>query len=219
MIVDERLSSFIRSMESDDEGIVSEIRREAILSGIPIVKPETAALLKVMILLRKPLRLLEVGTGTAYSAILMSEYMKEGSYIETIENYPPRIAAARENIKRAGREDMIKLIEGDAGEILPNLAGDTGSMGIYDMIFMDAAKGQYVHFLPSVLKLLGPGGLLVSDNVLQDGDIVSSRYAVTRRDRTIHSRMRDYLWQLKHSPQLETSVLSVGDGVALSVRL
>lgn len=217
MIVDERLSSFIRSLDSDDEGIVSDIRREAILSGIPIVKPETAALLKVMIVLKKPERLLEVGAGTGYSSILMSGYMPEGSRIDTIENYAPRIAAAKENIKRAGRVDMINLLEGDAGEILPALSED--GENAFDMVFMDAAKGQYLHFLPHVMKLLKPGALLISDNVLQDGDIVSSRYAVTRRNRTIHSRMREYLWQLKHSPDLETSILSIGDGVALSVRL
>ena len=88
----------------------------------------------------------------------------------------------------------------------------------FDFIFMDAAKGQYLYFLPDILRLLKPGGLLVSDNVLQDGDIIESRFAVTRRNRTIHSRMRDYLYELKHHPQLETSILPVGDGVTLSVK-
>ena len=143
----------------------------------------------------------------------MSTCLEPGARITTIENYPPRIRKARENIALAGKEDVITLLEGDALKILPALEGP------FDFIFMDAAKGQYINFLPEVLRLLSPGGLLVSDNILQEGSIIDSRFAITRRDRTIHSRMRDYLWQLKHSPQLETSLLTSGDGVALSVKL
>ena len=117
------------------------------------------------------------------------------------------------NFRRAGKEDKITLIEGDATEVLAEMEGT------FDFIFMDAAKGQYIHFLPEVLRLLKKGGLLVSDNVLQDGDIIESRFAVTRRNRTIYSRMRDYLWQLKHMKEFETAVLTVGDGVTISTKL
>lgn len=103
-------------------------------------------------------------------------------------------------------------MEGDAAEILKGLEG------AYDFIFMDAAKGQYIHFLPDILRLLADGGMLVSDNVLQDGDVIESRFAVTRRNRTIHARMREYLYELKHHPRLETVILPVGDGVTLSIR-
>ncbi|MFR3436397.1 MAG: O-methyltransferase, partial [Coprococcus sp.] len=133
--------------------------------------------------------------------------------ITTVEKYEKRIPIARENIRRAGKEDCITLIEGDALEVMAGL--EPG----YDFIFMDAAKGQYIHFLPEVLRLLKKGGLLVSDNVLQDGDIIESRFAVTRRNRTIYSRMRDYLWQLKHMKEFETAVLTVGDGVTISTKL
>jgi predicted O-methyltransferase YrrM len=142
----------------------------------------------------------------------MSEYAPEGCHITTIEKYEKRIPIARENFARAGKEKDITLLEGDAAEILKTLEGS------YDLIFMDAAKGQYIHFLPDILRLLAPGGLLVSDNVLQDGDIIESRFAVTRRNRTIHTRMRDYLFELTHHPQLETTILPVGDGVTLSVK-
>ena len=104
-------------------------------------------------------------------------------------------------------------MEGDATEILKTLQEP------YDRIFMDAAKGQYIHFLPDVMRLLKKGGILVSDNVLQDGDVMESRYAVTRRNRTIHSRMREYLYELKHNDQLVTDILPVGDGVTVSVKL
>lgn len=147
-----------------------------------------------------------------FSALVMSEYAPEGSHITTIEKYEKRIPIARENFRRAGKEDKITLMEGDALEVMKGLTGS------YDFIFMDAAKGQYIHYLPEVLRLLSPGGLLVSDNVMQDGDVIESRFAVERRNRTIHSRMREYLYELKHNDELLTSVIPLGDGVALSVR-
>ena len=157
--------------------------------------------------MNRPARVLEVGTAVGFSAILMSEYLPEGSRITTIENYEKRIPIARNNFKRAGKEEQITLIEGDALEVMKTLEGP------YDFIFMDAAKGQYPIFLP-----LADGGILMSDNVLQDGDIIESRFAVERRNRTIHSRMRDYLYELKHSNVLETSIIPLGDGVALSIK-
>ena len=142
----------------------------------------------------------------------MSEYAPEGCRITTIENYEKRIPIARSNFARAGKEDVITLIEGDAAEVLEKLEGT------YDFIFMDAAKGQYIHYLPHVLRLLPEGGCLVSDNVMQDGDVIQSRFAVERRNRTIHARMREYLYELKHNPLLETAILPLGDGAAISVK-
>ena len=162
--------------------------------------------------MKKPARILEVGTAVGFSAILMAEYDPVPCQITTIENYEKRIPIARENFKRAGKEAQIALLEGDAGEILAGLSGS------FDFIFMDAAKGQYINWLPDILRLLRDGGLLMSDNVLQDGTIMESRYAVERRDRTIHERMREYLYTLKHMDEFETSILPVGDGVALSVK-
>ena len=129
-----------------------------------------------------------------------------------MEKYEKRIPIARENFRRAGRENQITLLEGDAADILKELQES------YDLIFMDAAKGQYIHFLEDVLRLLAPDGVLVSDNVLQDGDVAKSRYAIERRDRTIHKRMRDYLYTIKNHPLLETTILPVGDGVAISIK-
>ena len=138
--------------------------------------------------------------------------MPEGGHITTIENYEKRIPIARENFRRAGKEDQITLTPGDALEVMKELSGP------YDFIFMDAAKGQYIHYLPEVLRLLAPEGVLMSDNVLQDGDVIESRFAVERRNRTIHSRMREYLYELTHHEELQTSLLPLGDGVALSVK-
>ena len=163
-------------------------------------------------MLKKPARVLEVGAAVGFSALLMSEYVPEECRITTIENYEKRIPVARENFRRAGKEDQITLIEGDAAEVLKTLDGP------YDFIFMDAAKGQYIHYLPDILRLLPPGGCLVSDNVMQDGDVIESRFAVERRNRTIHARMREYLYELKHNDSLTTSIIPLGDGVAVSIK-
>lgn len=212
MIVDERMVTYIRSLESPENPVIEAIEQEALDSFVPIIRKETQSFLKVMMLMNRPARVLEVGTAVGFSAILMSEYLPEGSHITTIENYEKRIPIARNNFKRAGKEDKITLIEGDALEVMKTLEGP------YDFIFMDAAKGQYIHYMPEVVRLLSEGGILMSDNVLQDGDIIESRFAVERRNRTIHSRMRDYLYELKHSDVLETSIIPLGDGVALSIK-
>ena len=211
MIVEERFVTYINLLCGENTPLLEEIEKEAHESGIPIIRRETQSLLKVLLALRKPQRILEVGTAIGFSALFMAEYNPAGGHITTIENYEKRIPIARDNFERAGRADQIILLEGDAADVLKELSGP------YDMIFMDAAKGQYIHFLEDVMRLLAPEGLLVSDNVLQDGDIIESRFAVTRRNRTIHKRMREYLYCLTHHPRLTTSVLTVGDGVAVSV--
>ena len=209
---DERLNAFIDSLDTGNTLFLNEIEKEAKETNVPIIRTQVQSLLKLLLAMRKPATILEVGCAIGFSALLMSEYGPEDCHITTIEKYEKRIPVARENFRRAGKEERITLLEGDAAEILQKMTG------AYDMIFMDAAKGQYIHFLPDVLRLLAPGGILLSDNVLQDGNILESRFAVTRRNRTIHSRMREYLYELKHHPQLETVILPVGDGVTLSVK-
>lgn len=212
MIVDERIVTFINSMETENSEILEAIEKEALDTCVPIIRKEMQSFLKVLITIQKPMRILEVGTAVGFSALLMSESAPEGCRITTIENYEKRIPIARENFKRAGKEEQITLIEGDALEVMKTLKGS------YDFIFMDAAKGQYIHYFPEVMRLLEPGGTLVSDNVLQDGDIIESRFAVERRNRTIHSRMREYLYELKHHEELVTAILPLGDGAAVSTK-
>lgn len=211
MIVDERMTTYIHSLEGPESEIIETIEREAIETYVPIIRKETQSLLKVLLLLKKPVKILEVGTAIGFSSILMSEYMPENGHITTIEKYEKRIPIARENFKRAGKEEKITLLEGDALEIMQSLDES------YDMIFMDAAKGQYLNFLPYIKKLMKKGSVLISDNVLQDGDMIESRYVVERRDRTIHKRMREYLYTLKHDEELLTSIIPLGDGITLSV--
>lgn len=212
MIVDERMVTYIRSLDVPESAVIEAIEQEALRDRVPIIRKEMQSFLKVLLMIKRPMRILEVGAAVGFSSILMSEYMPEGGHITTIENYDKRIPIARANFKRAGKEEQIDLIEGDALEVMHGLEGP------YDLIFVDAAKGQYIHYLPEVMRLLGTDGVLVSDNVLQEGDIIESRFAVERRNRTIHSRMREYLYELKHHDQLQTSIIPLGDGVALSVK-
>lgn len=213
MIVEERMVTFINSLETENSKLLEEIEQEALDTGVPIIRKEMQSFLKVLLAIQKPMRILEVGTAVGFSALLMSEYAPKNCQIETIEKYEKRIPIARENFRRGQKETQITLLEGDALAILKRLEES------YDFIFMDAAKAQYICYLPEVLRLLNQGGILISDNVLQDGDIIESRYAVERRNRTIHSRMREYLYELKHEPQLTTSIIPLGDGVAVSVKI
>lgn len=212
-IVNERIVDYINSLDKGNSPVCNAIEKEALADGVPIIRKEMGNLLKVLLLLKQPQKILEVGTAVGYSSILMSENMPQNCRITTIENYEKRIPVAKNNFKRAGKEEVITLLEGDAMDILKELDGT------YDFIFMDAAKGQYIHWLPMILRLLSDGGILFSDNVLQDGDVVQSRYAVERRDRTIHARMREYLYTLKHMEELETSIIPIGDGAAISVKI
>ena len=213
MIVEERIVSYINSLEKENSPVLEEIEKEARKNGVPIIRKEMESFLRVMLSIKKPMRILELGTAVGYSAILMSEYINEKGQIITIENYDKRIPIAKENIKKAGRENVIKLLEGDAMEIMPTLERDQ-----FDFVFMDAAKAQYIHFLPEVLRLMKKDGVLITDNVLQEGDLIQSKYVVRRRDRTIHKRMREYLEVVKNHPELETTIVPIGDGITISVK-
>lgn len=212
MIVNERVVAYINSLNCGNSDICNTIEKEAIADEVPIIRKEMGNLLKVLLQLVQPERILEVGTAVGYSSILMSENMPHNCTITTIENYDKRIPVAKNNFKRAGKEDVITLIEGDALEVLKTLDGP------YDFIFMDAAKGQYINYLPDITRVLRKGGLLISDNILQEGEIVESRYAVTRRNRTIHARIREYVYELTHSEDFVTSIVPIGDGITLSVK-
>ncbi len=213
MIVDERTVTYINSLDDGGSAMCRQIAKEARADFVPIIRKETAAFLRTLIAMKQPKRILEIGTAVGYSAILMAEAMPAEGHVTTIEKYEKRIPLAKENFRRAGMEERITLLEGDALAILKTLEGP------YDFIFMDAAKGQYIHFLPDVMRVLSVGGVLISDNVLQDGDMIESRYAVTRRNRTIHARMREYLYELKHHEALSTAILPLGDGVTMSTKI
>ena len=215
MIISERLSEYIKALEYDLPKYLDELEQRALAEEVPIIRKETQSLLRFLLCLLRPERILEVGCAVGFSAAFMSEYMPESCTITTIEKVEMRIKEARKNLARIPRAEQVTLLCGDAMDLIKELA-DRGET--YPFIFMDAAKGQYMNFLPYLIRLLPEGGILITDNVLQEGTIVESKYTIPRRERTIHMRMREYVYTLKHMDELETVVLPVGDGVTLSVK-
>lgn len=220
MIVNKRVIEYINSLEGSLPKHLQELEEIAKEENVPIIKRETQSLIRFLLTLLKPSNILEIGTAIGFSTIYMSEYMPENCHITTIEKVEMRLREARVNLSSCLKKDKITLIEGDALFILEDLANKIESLDDeskkFDFIFLDAAKGQYVNFLPHILKLLSKDGILITDNVLQDGDIAESRYAIKRRDRTIHGRMREYLYTITHMDKVETVIIPIGDGVALT---
>ena len=214
MIVDNRITEYLHSLETSRGELLDTIEKKAIEDGVPIIRSETAALLRSLTAALRPENILEIGTAVGYSALQMCQVMPANCHITTIEKYEKRIPEAKENFRKAGEESRITFSEGDADMWLKELKGKQ-----FDLVFMDAAKGQYLNWLPLLLDLMPVGAVLISDNVLQDGDVVQSRFAVQRRNRTIHSRMREYLYELKHMEEFETAVIPIGDGVTISTRI
>lgn len=212
LIVDERMLTFINSMDVGHTLFLEKLEQEAKKTFVPIIRREMQSFLKVFLKIQKPERILEVGTAIGFSALFMAEYAPSNCRVTTIENYEKRIPIARRHFEEAGRQEQITLLQGDARDVLKTLEGT------YDLIFMDAAKGQYIHYLPELMRLMHPGSVLISDNVLQDGDIIESHYIVERRNRTIYKRMREYLYTLKHHEELETAIVPLGDGITVSVK-
>ena len=214
MIVDNRITEYLHSLETSRGELLDTIEKKAIEDGVPIIRSETAALLRSLTAALRPENILEIGTAVGYSALQMCQVMPANCHITTIEKYEKRIPEAKENFRKAGEESRITFLEGDADMWLKELKGKQ-----FDLVFMDAAKGQYLNWLPLLLDLMPVGAVLISDNVLQDGDVVQSRFAVQRRNRTIHSRMREYLYELKHMEEFETAVIPIGEGVTISTRI
>lgn len=214
MIVDNRITEYLHSLETSRGELLDTIEKKAIEDGVPIIRSETAALLRSLTAALRPENILEIGTAVGYSALQMCQVMPANCHITTIEKYEKRIPESKENFRKAGEESRITFLEGDADMWLKELKGKQ-----FDLVFMDAAKGQYLNWLPLLLDLMPVGAVLISDNVLQDGDVVQSRFAVQRRNRTIHSRMREYLYELKHMEEFETAVIPIGDGVTISTRI
>lgn len=210
---DDYISRYIRLIQPKYDGILGEIQEEALEEEIPIVPHETARFLSTLLTIKKPKEILEIGTAVAFSAGLMSRYLQEGGHVTTIDRYEYMLNIAKKNIKRMGLEEKINIIDDDAANVLPKLSGP------YDFIFLDAAKAQYIQFLPELLRLMPIGGILVADDVLQGGNIAKSRFSLPRRQRTIHKRMRNFLWDISHLDCLESSIIPIGDGIVMCTKI
>ena len=212
MMIAEHVRAYLDYLDPGNRRYLEELRQAAEAADVPVIRRDSEGFLRALLAGLRPLRVLELGTAVGYSALVMAEELPPSAHITTVENYAPRIARAKENIGRYGA-GRITLIEGDAYELLKEQPDEA-----YDFVFLDAAKGQYLKWLPELLRVLSPGGTLLSDNVLQGGDTAESRFAIDRRDRTIHSRMRAYLEALSAREGLRTSILPIGDGLAFSVK-
>jgi len=209
---EERADVFIRAYSKDFPDYLYTLEKEALSKDVPIIRKGTQEFLRFIMISRQPKRILEVGSAIGFSALLMKEYTLDDCKIDTIENYPPRIEEAKKNFERYDHKRKIELFEGDAASVLKKLNGP------YDLIFLDGPKGQYESYLDDILRLMNDHALLVTDNIFKEGDILESRYVCERRDRTIHSRMRDFLLRLKSEESLENVILPIGDGMTLSVK-
>ncbi len=220
MTREERLEVFLDSFLPGNTGFLAELEQKALAADIPVIRPQTQSFLRTLLAAAKPQKILEIGTAVGFSALLMCEYGPSGTLVTTIEIDEERVRKARSNIEAAGRQSQIRVIPGDADTVLPMLIVEKERMKEdgFDLVFMDAAKGQYIHWLPDVLRLMHAGSILVSDNCLQQMELIESHFAVRRRDRTIYHRMREYLFALTHEPQLQTCILPAGDGIAFSVK-
>jgi len=211
MITNLKVLEYLDIISPVNSQTVEEIRSVAKENYIPIIKRDTENLLKFVLKMQNPKSILEIGCAVGYSAIIMLE--NSDADIVTVEKMPERVEEAKKNIKYANLEDRAKIIEGDAGEILERLVNENKK---FDFIFMDAAKAQYITWLPTVKALLKDKGIIFSDNCLQEGDLLESSFAIRKRDKTIHKRMREYIYLLLHDEDLESWIFSIGDGVLLS---
>lgn len=211
MITNPKVLEYLDIISPVNSKAIEEIRAEAKRNYIPIIKRDTENFLKFVLKMQNPGSILEIGCAVGYSAAVMLE--NSDADIVTVEKMPKRVEEAKRNIKYADFESRASILEGDAGEILKSLA-DKGEK--FDFIFMDAAKAQYITWLPIVKKLLKESGMIFSDNCLQEGDLAESSFAIRKRDKTIHKRMREYIYLLLHDETLESWIFSIGDGVLLS---
>lgn len=187
---------------------LEKIKNQALLENIPIIMDDTLEVIEKRLKENLPQRILEIGTAVGYSAICFSDFLKENGRIDTIERDEERVKQAIENIKKVGAEEKIKIYQGDAVEILPTLNEK------YDMVFIDAAKGKYPFFLKEALRMLNKDGIIFADNILYKGYVLSDYNK--HKQRTAVRNLREYIKQVSENPNLDTEILEVGDGLAIS---
>lgn len=245
-----RVNSFLESFISDDEGKLNDIYLDARARGIPVIRKNTKELLKLLILMSGPEKILEVGAAVGYSALYMDSVSKGRGIspkIVTIELEEERADEAEENFRKllgietknirdtmeecctSGGDALenygstsddklnnnITLLRGDAYEVMKKM--DVQHYGTFDMIFIDAAKAQYKNYMEEAIRLSHKGTIIITDNILLDGEIIESHFLVEKRDRTVHDKMREFLKNIKNDERLSTVLLSVGDGMSVSI--
>lgn len=213
-IVPQYITDYLRSHMTHEDEFLHELEKYAAENDVPIIEPESARFLTVMCRMKKPKKILEVGTAIGYSAILMAQHTPKKTQIATLEYDESMVHLARENVKKAGYSEKIAVIEADAKDYLAYIDDEHS----FDMIFLDGPKAHYVNMLDECVRLLKKGGILISDNILYKGMTADDNHVV-RRKITIVKRLRDYIDTLMAHPELHTSILPLGDGVTISVKI
>ncbi len=213
-IVPPYITAYLREKTTHNDEFLHELEAYAEKNSVPIVEPETARFLSVITEIKKPQRILEIGCAIGYSAILMSSGLADSGKITTIEYNNDMVGIARENIKKANLSEKIDVIEADAKDYLSYIDDD----GVFDIIFLDGPKAHYIYMLDECVRLLKKGGVLISDNVLYKGMTADDNHVI-RRKITIVKRLRKYVDALMAHPELKTSLLPLGDGVTISVKI
>lgn len=205
-----RVEDFILSLSKNVDDDILKLKEYAILNDVPIIRDETKDFLTLILKIAKPKTILEIGTAIAYSTNIMHKICPN-AMITTIEDFPRRIEEAKKNIKT----DNIVLIEEDAGLYLKQ----NNDKEVFDFVFLDAAKGQYINWLFDIKRLMKKNAILLADNIFKDGEILESKFLIKKRDRTIHKRMRDYLYTISNDKELNTKIFNIGDGISISIKV
>lgn len=208
-LIETKLADYLDNLMPYTDGDIGELQRKSYDEGIPIIPNDVVRFISVLLSVKKPKNILEIGCAVGFSSSFMSGFIQDDGTVTTIERYPIMIEKAKENIKNLGLTHKINLIEGDANEVLKTLNEQ------YDVIFMDAGKGQYINILKDVYRLLKVGGIIIADDLLQNGDVAKDKSEIVKRQRTIHYRLNDFLYEITHNDGLDTSILTIGDGVAV----
>ena len=207
-LVENYIHEYLENLQPFCEGELGQLQKTSYEKEVPIIPKDVVQFLGVDLSIIKPKKILEIGMAVGFSASYMTGFLQEGGHLTTIDRFDVMIKQAKENFKRLGVEDKVTILEGNANDILPTLDEQ------YDFIFMDAAKGQYIQILPDVLRLLKKGGVIIADDILQEGRVAQAYEEVPKRQRTIHKRMNEFLNEITNNPKLKSSILTIGDGVA-----
>lgn len=210
-VMPEDITNFLREMMPERSELLKSIEKECLEEYIPLVEPEVGRFLQVLVQIKRPSRILEIGTGIGYSSILLAQALDENKHITTIEIDKNRYERACKNFAAAGINEIITPLWGDANEIIPTLKGP------FDFVFMDAAKGQYPEFFSKIWPLLCKDGVLVIDNIFLNGWVINMTWP-ERRKKTMVCRVRKLLETLKNHTELTTAIVPLGDGLSVSTR-
>ena len=208
-----RVNDFILSLSSENDDDIMSLKEYAIMHDVPIIRDETRDFIKLILNIKKPNSILEIGTAIAYSTLIMHKNCKAATII-TIEDFERRISEAKKNIDKFFDKSKITLIEKDAGIYLK----ENKEQEVFDLVFLDAAKGQYVNWISDIKRLMKRNAILLSDNIFKDGEILESKFLIKKRDRTIHKRMREFLKTIVDDNEFNTYLFNIGDGISVSIK-